>query len=216
MLHTKHLPYYFWVEAMNTTCHIHNTVTLRNGTTTTLYEIWKGRKPTVKYFHVFGSKCYILADRDHRRKMDPKSDEGIFPGYSRNIITYKVFNSRTKIVMESINVVIDDVVDDRVPDVDSDVGTSIQETNLPIQVNESEHEKELTEEDEKDQVSTSKGPSIKVQKNHPQELIIGNPDQGITTRRSNGVISNFCFVSKVEPKNVKEALTDEFSIEAMQ
>jgi hypothetical protein len=61
MLHAKHLPYHFWAEAMNTACHIHNRVTLRTGTTTTLYELWKGRKPTVKYFHVFGSKCYILS-----------------------------------------------------------------------------------------------------------------------------------------------------------
>jgi transposase InsO family protein len=50
MLHAKHLPYSFWAEAMNIACHIHNRVTLRIGTTTTLYEIWKGRKPTVKYF----------------------------------------------------------------------------------------------------------------------------------------------------------------------
>jgi len=56
MLHAKHLPYHFWAEAMNTACHIHNRVTLRAGTTTTLYELWKGRKPTIKYFHVFGSK----------------------------------------------------------------------------------------------------------------------------------------------------------------
>jgi len=67
---------------MNNVCHVHNGVTLRAGTTTTLYELWKGRKPNVKYFHVLGSKCYILADRDYRRKMDPKSDEGIFWGTS--------------------------------------------------------------------------------------------------------------------------------------
>jgi len=41
VLHAKHLPYRFWAEAMNTTCHIHNRVTLRTGTTTTLYELWK-------------------------------------------------------------------------------------------------------------------------------------------------------------------------------
>jgi len=37
--------------------------------------------------------------RENLRKFDPKSDEGIFLGYSKK---------RTKIVMESINVVIDD------------------------------------------------------------------------------------------------------------
>jgi len=214
MLHAKHLPYRFGDEVMNTTCHIHNMVTLRTGTTTTLYELWKGRKPTVKYFHEFGSKCYILPDRDYRRKMDPKSDEGIFLGYSTNSRAYRVFNSKIEIVMESINVVIDDVPKEKVPDADPDVGTSVQETNAPIQVNKSEPEKEEIEEAEQDQMSTTKGPSIRVQKNHPQDLIIGNPDQGITTRRSVGVIANSCFVSKIEPKNVKEALTYEFWIEA--
>lgn len=34
MLHAKHLPYYFWAEAMNTTCHVHNRVTLRSSTVT--------------------------------------------------------------------------------------------------------------------------------------------------------------------------------------
>jgi len=128
MLHAKHLPYYFWAEAMNTTCHVHNRVTLRAGTTTTLYELWKEKKPTVKYFHVFGSKCYILADRDYRRKMDPKSDERIFLGYSTNSRAYKVYNSRTQVVMESMNVVIDDVSKDpvleEVPGVEAYLETS--------------------------------------------------------------------------------------------
>ena len=84
MIHAKKLPLYFWAEAMNTACYVHNRVTLRKGTPSTLYELWKGRKPNVKYFHVFGSKCYILKDREQRRKMDPKSDEGIFLGYSTN------------------------------------------------------------------------------------------------------------------------------------
>jgi len=83
-------------------------------------------------------------------------------------------------------------------------------------VNESETENEVTVHIEQDHTSTSKGPSIRVQKNHPHDLIIGNPNQGITTRRSNEVISNSCFVLKVEPKNVKEALTDEFWTGAMQ
>lgn len=61
MLHAKSLPYHLWAEAMNIACYIHNRVTLRIGTTSTLYELRKGRKHTVKYFHVFGSKCYILS-----------------------------------------------------------------------------------------------------------------------------------------------------------
>ncbi|KAI5426708.1 hypothetical protein KIW84_032223 [Lathyrus oleraceus] len=124
MLHAKHLPYHFWAEAMNISCYIHNRVTLRIGTPTTLYELWKGRKPIVKYFHVFGSKCYILADREQIRKMDPKSDEGIFLGYSTNNKAYRVFNSRTKVMMESINVVVGDNLSKKGTGVEEDVKTS--------------------------------------------------------------------------------------------
>ncbi|CAJ2673932.1 unnamed protein product [Trifolium pratense] len=41
MLHVKKLSHGFWAEAMNTACYIHNRVTLRSGTTSTLYELWK-------------------------------------------------------------------------------------------------------------------------------------------------------------------------------
>jgi hypothetical protein len=119
-------------------------------------------------------------------------------------------------MIKSINVVIDDVPKERVPDVDADVGTPVQDTNAPTLVNESEPEKDESEDVGQDHMSTTKGPSIRVQKNNHQDLIIRNSDIGITTRRSVGVIANSCFVSKIEPKNVKEALTDEFWIEAMQ
>lgn len=75
MLYVKNLPYYLWAKAINTACHIHNFVTIRFGTKATQYEMWKGREPIVKYFHVFGSKCCILIDREQRRKMNPKSDK---------------------------------------------------------------------------------------------------------------------------------------------
>ena len=217
MFHANNLPHYFWAEAMNTACHVHNRVTLRARTATILYELWTERKSSVKYFHVFGRKCYILADRDYRRKIDPKSDEGIFLGYSTNNRAYRVYNNRTQAVMESIHVVIDDVAKEPVPEVVLGVEaypeTSAQTKVIPETVIEPQTN---SEEAELNNIETSKGTSIRVQKNHPQELIIGDPDQGIRTRRTNDNVSNSCFVSKFEPKNVKEALIDDFWIEAMQ
>jgi hypothetical protein len=136
---------------MNTACYVHNRVTLRKRTLTTLYEVWKGRRPTVKYFHVFGSKCYILADREQRRKMDPKSDEGIFLGYSTNNRAFRVFNSRSKVLMESINV----VVDDQETDVTDDVETSLNDA--PADLLDKSNESESTQaEPEADKIN--KGP----------------------------------------------------------
>jgi hypothetical protein len=93
---------------VNTACHIINRVYLRPETNKTPSEIWRGKKPTVKYFITFGRKCCILRDRENLGKFDPKSDEGIFLGYSTNSHAYRVFNKRTETVMETINVVIDD------------------------------------------------------------------------------------------------------------
>ena len=72
----------------------------------------------MKYFCVFGSKCYILNDRENLGKFDAKSDEGIFLGYSTNSRAYRVYNKHTKMVMELINVVIDDTISEK--DVDED------------------------------------------------------------------------------------------------
>ena len=98
---------------MNTSCHIGNRIYFRAGTKKTSYEIWREKKPKVKYFKIFGSKCYILIDRENPRKFDAKSDEGIFLGYSTNSRAYRVYNKRTKMVMESINVVIDDTISEK-------------------------------------------------------------------------------------------------------
>ena len=83
------------------------------GTKKTSYEIWNEKKTKVKYFWVFGSKCFILNDRENLGKFDAKSDEGIFLGYSVNSQAYRVYNKRTKTIMESINVVIDDAIPEK-------------------------------------------------------------------------------------------------------
>ena len=76
----------------------------------TPYELWRGKKPVVKYFRIFGSDCYILCDRENLEKFDSKSDGGYFLGYSFTSRAYRVYNLRTKIVMESSNVLINDKV----------------------------------------------------------------------------------------------------------
>ena len=74
----------------------------------TPYELWRGKKPVVKYFWIFGSDFYILRDRENLEKFDAKSDNVYFLGYSSTSRAYRVYNLRTKIVMESSNVVIND------------------------------------------------------------------------------------------------------------
>ncbi|XP_031091039.1 uncharacterized protein LOC115996034 [Ipomoea triloba] len=108
LISSKDLPQFFWVEAVHTACHIINRVYLRLGMSHTPYELWRGRKPNLKYFRIFCSRYYILNDREKVGKFEPKSDEGIFLGYSPNSRAYRVYNKRIKTVQESINVIVDD------------------------------------------------------------------------------------------------------------
>ena len=148
MLLNKKIPQKFWGEAVNTSCHIGNRIYFRVGTKKTAYEIWNGKKPKVKYFRVFGSKCYILNDRENLGKFDAKSDEGIFLGYSTSSQAYRVYNKRTKTIMESINVKIDDAIT-KVEMVDDGDGQSTKEPTveveaLDVEVEEYTPEKEST------------------------------------------------------------------------
>lgn len=74
----------------------------------TPYEIYKGRKPTLGYFRVFGSKCFILNTKDYLTKFDPKSYEGVFLGYSQTSKAYIVLNKETLRVEESLNITFDE------------------------------------------------------------------------------------------------------------
>ena len=93
----------------------------------------------MKYFRVFGSKCYILNDQENLEKFDAKSDEGVFLGYSTTSQAYRVFNKRTKTVMESINVVIDDAITKVAID-DNGEGPSSKETTVEVEVQDVEEE----------------------------------------------------------------------------
>ena len=55
MLHNKDVARNLWGEAVNTACHIVNRVYFRPGRKKTPYELWKGKRPNVKYFRIFGS-----------------------------------------------------------------------------------------------------------------------------------------------------------------
>ncbi|GJZ51976.1 integrase, catalytic region, zinc finger, CCHC-type containing protein [Tanacetum coccineum] len=68
-----------------------------------------GRKPNVEYFHVFGLLCYPKNDRDDLGKMKPKADIGIFTGYSKTSRGFRIYNQRTKKIMETIHVKFDEL-----------------------------------------------------------------------------------------------------------
>ena len=58
--------------------------------------------------------------------------------------------------------------------------------------------------------------SSRIKKNHPSDLIIGDPNEGMVTRKKFiNRVKYVCFVSLCEPKYVKKALLNEFWIKAI-
>ncbi|MCH92777.1 gag-pol polyprotein [Trifolium medium] len=90
-------------------------------------------------------------------------------------------------MMESINVVVDDTTGEKMTDVADDAIASDLQSDEPVAVKEPKIDTEAPSSESNN--APKKGLSIRIQKNHPMDLIIGNPDQGIATRRSNDAIN---------------------------
>nr|GFC56085.1 retrovirus-related Pol polyprotein from transposon TNT 1-94 [Tanacetum cinerariifolium] len=82
MLSAAKVPLFFWAEAIATACFTQNRSLVIPRHEKTPYHIINERKPLFKFFHIFGSVCYIVRDGENLDKMKEKGDECIFVGYS--------------------------------------------------------------------------------------------------------------------------------------
>ena len=228
MIHNKDVAKDLWGKVVNLACHIVNQVYFRPSTKKTPYEPWKGRKSNVKYFRIFGSTCFILKDRENVGKFDSQSNEGIFLGYSSTSKAYRVLKKRTRKVMDTINVVIDEALTfDSLKDVDQ-----LSKSILPLTL---ENDQEVGDQDSSSPASPSaiqvsedastsfqpkdhleKEPSYRIKLNHPPDAIKGNMNE-LTLRKHtvDKFVSYSCYLSQVELAKVEDALQDEIWVEAM-
>nr|GFA02542.1 retrovirus-related Pol polyprotein from transposon TNT 1-94 [Tanacetum cinerariifolium] len=72
MLSAAKVPLFFWAEAIATTCFTQNRSLVIPQHEKTSYHIINDRKPSVKFFHIFGSLCYIIRDGENLDKMKEK------------------------------------------------------------------------------------------------------------------------------------------------
>ncbi|KAI3790995.1 hypothetical protein L2E82_04493 [Cichorium intybus] len=108
MLIFADLPQYFWAEAIATACYSQNRSLIHKNLHKTPYEVINNRKPNIKFFHIFGCRCFIKNNKDHLSKFESRSDEGIFLGYSFSSAAYRVLNKRTRVIEESTDVHFDE------------------------------------------------------------------------------------------------------------
>ncbi|KAH9688106.1 Integrase catalytic domain-containing protein [Citrus sinensis] len=224
MLNENSLPKYFWAEAVNTACYVLNRVLIRPNLNKTPYELWKDRKPNISYFKVFGCKCFVLNTKDNLGKFDPKSDVGIFLGYSNSSKAYRVYNKRTLVVEESMHVTFDEsnpsstekvVVDDNAEEEQQKEASNDNQEDAPYGIQEEHHEETNAEQNEGTSQTLPK--EWRYVSSHPKDVILGDPSRGVITRSS---LRNTCehaaFISQIEPKSFADAENDESWIMAMQ
>nr|GEZ84712.1 retrovirus-related Pol polyprotein from transposon TNT 1-94 [Tanacetum cinerariifolium] len=219
-------------ETIATACFTQNCSIIYRRFNKTPYELINGRKPDISFLHVFGALCYPKNDREDIRKLGLKGDIGFFIGYSADSCAYRMYNRRTKKIMETMNVSFDELFamafeqrsskpglqseldllfeamyDDYIGGQPSATGRTVPPAQEPQDV------------DELNLNAMVDGNTF-VNPFANSSTIIREPSRPILTRnqlRSDGDMCMYALtVSTKEPKNVKEAMTDPVWIDSMQ
>nr|GEX34783.1 retrovirus-related Pol polyprotein from transposon TNT 1-94 [Tanacetum cinerariifolium] len=109
MLTFANLPLFLWAEVVATTCFTQNRSIIHKRFDKTPYELMNKRKPNIKFFHVFGCRCYLLNDHEDVEKLKAKGDIGVFVGYSKKSAAFRIYNKQTRKIHESMNVNFDEI-----------------------------------------------------------------------------------------------------------
>ncbi|GJX17496.1 putative ribonuclease H-like domain-containing protein [Tanacetum coccineum] len=67
------------------------------------------KPPDLSYLHVFGALCYPTNDSENLGKLQPKADIGIFIGYAPTKKAFRIYNRRTRRIIETIHVDFDEL-----------------------------------------------------------------------------------------------------------
>nr|GEW73210.1 ribonuclease H-like domain-containing protein [Tanacetum cinerariifolium] len=130
MLCAAKVPLFFWAKAIATTCFTQNRSLVIPRHEKIPYHIINDRKPSVKFFRIFSSLCYIVRDGENLDKMKEKGDASIFVGYSTQSRAYRVFNKRTRVIVETIHVNFDELPQMASDHISSDPTPECQTTAL--------------------------------------------------------------------------------------
>nr|GFA78080.1 hypothetical protein [Tanacetum cinerariifolium] len=109
MLTFANLPLFLWAEAIATTCFTQNHSIIHKRFDKTPYELINKRKLNIKFFHVFGCRCYLLNDYEDVGKLKAKGDIEVFVGYSKESAAFRIYNKQTRKIHESVNVNFDEL-----------------------------------------------------------------------------------------------------------
>ncbi|GKA85738.1 integrase, catalytic region, zinc finger, CCHC-type containing protein [Tanacetum coccineum] len=109
MLIFSKAPMFLWAEAIATACYTQNRSLIHTLHNKTPYELVHDKKPDLYFLCVFGALCYPINDNEDLDKLKAKADIGFFVGYAPNRKGYRIYNKRTRQIMETIHVTFDEL-----------------------------------------------------------------------------------------------------------
>nr|GFA05850.1 retrovirus-related Pol polyprotein from transposon TNT 1-94 [Tanacetum cinerariifolium] len=197
------------------------------------------RKPNIKFFRVFGCRCYLLNDYEDVGKLKAKRDIEVFVGYSKEPVAFRIYNKRTRKIHESMNVNFYEIskmaskqfslepglsnLNEKEKSSNPSVSQVSKMSKIDLEnlfhnfydeyFDSSKIMKSLTM-----NVETSINEEVFHEtKDHLLHKIIGDPKSSVRTRvqLANSCLFS-CLLSSIEPANVDEALKDADWASAMQ
>ncbi|GKF82443.1 retrovirus-related pol polyprotein from transposon TNT 1-94, partial [Tanacetum coccineum] len=102
-------PMFLWAEAVATACYTQDRSLIHTRHNKTPYELIHDKKRDLTFLRVFGALCYPTNDSEDLGKFQAKDDIGIFVGYDPSRKGYRIYNKRTRRLMETIYVTFDEM-----------------------------------------------------------------------------------------------------------
>nr|GEV76687.1 integrase, catalytic region, zinc finger, CCHC-type, peptidase aspartic, catalytic [Tanacetum cinerariifolium] len=96
-------------EAVATAYYTQNRSIIRLHHGKTPYELLHNKLPDLSFLYVFGALCYPTNYSENLGKLQPKADIGIFIGYAPTKKAFRIYNRRTRRIVETIHVDFDEL-----------------------------------------------------------------------------------------------------------
>ncbi|GKC39479.1 putative ribonuclease H-like domain-containing protein [Tanacetum coccineum] len=106
---------FLWAEAVATACYTQNRSLIHTLHDKSPYELVHDKKPDLSFLCVFGALCYPTNDSEDLGKLKAKADIGFFVGYAPNRKGYRIYNKRTRQIIETIHVTFDELTGQTAP-----------------------------------------------------------------------------------------------------
>ena len=90
MMSYSSVPISLWGEALKTTMYILNRVPSK-AVPKTPFELWTGRKPSLRHIHIWGCPAKARIYNPHEKKLDSRTISGYFIGYPNKLKGYRFY-----------------------------------------------------------------------------------------------------------------------------